>query len=120
MIIIFEQGLDTLLHPEEAVEADRGMGGGDTRLKHPSMGMTGSGERKMKSNTHAQQEAVNSRLKQFNVLTTHFRHMKLHREAMMEKHGHCFYDVTVIKQLKILSGALVFAKGLNYNAHYFY
>ena len=67
----------------------------------------------MKSNARAQQEALNSRLKQFNVLTTHFRHTKPNRETMMERHGQCFDAVAVITQLKFLLGATVFADGLD-------
>ena len=62
-----------------------------------------SKQRKMKSNVIAQHEAVNGRLKQFNVLTTHLWHMKPNREGIMEKHKWCFAAVTVITQLKFWS-----------------
>ena len=115
---IFREGLGTLLHEDEAVEVDQGYAG-DNKMKLPGMGKD-SKERKMKSNTRAQQEAVNGRLKQFNVLTTHFRHMKPNKEGMMRKHGMCFNAVAVITQLKfILGGESIFADGLEYDVHYF-
>ena len=114
---IFKNGLSTKLHEEEAVEADRGYKG-DDKLKLPGMAIT-SKERKMKSNARAQHEAVNGRLKQFNVLTTHFRHMKPNREGMMRKHGMCFNAVAVITQLKFIGGASIWEDGLEYNVHYF-
>ena len=48
-------------------------------------------------------------LKQFNVLTTHFRHMSP-RDNMMEKHGKCFNAVAVIAQLKFVHGMKTFGK----------
>ena len=72
-------------------------------MKLPGMTIT-SEERKMKSNARAQHEAVNGRLKQFNVLTTHFRHMKPNKKGMLQKHGMCFNAVAVITQLKFIGG----------------
>ena len=76
-------------------------------MKNPSVGMN-SKERKKKSIARAQHEAVNGRLKQFGVLTTHFRHMKPNREGMMEKHKTCFAAVAVITQLKFMHGMKTF------------
>ena len=114
---MFIEGLSTLLHDEEAVEVDKGYKG-DRKMKLPDMGMT-SKERKMKSNARSQHETVNGRLKIFNVLTTHFRHMKPNREGMMQKHGSCFNAVAVITQLKFANGETTFEDGLEYNVHYF-
>lgn len=114
---IFKEGLSQLLFDEEAVEADRGYEG-DNKLKTPSMGQH-SVDRKMKSNARAQHEAVNGRLKQFNVLTTHFRHMKPNREGMMQKHKMCFFAVAVITQLKFMGGMTIFEEGLEYDVEYF-
>ena len=115
---IFRNGLSPLLHDDEGVECDRGYGG-DDKMKTPSMGFD-SKQRKMKSNARAQHEAVNGRLKQFNVLTTHFRHMKPDREGMMRKHGMCFNAVAVITQMKFtLGGEKIFNEGLEYDVNYF-
>ena len=115
---IFREGLSRLLHEDEAVEVDKGYAG-DDKMKLPGMGKD-SKERKMKSNARAQQEAVNGRLKQFNVLPTHSRHMKPNKEGMMRKHGMCFNAVAVITQLKFtLGGESIFADGLEYDVHYF-
>ena len=115
---IFKNGLSLLLHDEECVEVDSGYAG-DNKAMQPSMGMN-SKERKMKSNARAQHEAVNGRLKHFNVLTTHFRHMKPNREGMMKKHGMCFDAVTVITQLKLtVGGESIWEEGLEYDVNYF-
>lgn len=115
---IFRNGLSPILCIDEAVEVDRGYSG-DDKMKVPNMGMT-SKQRKMKSNARAQHEAVNGRLKTFNVLTTHFRHMKPNREGMMKKHGMCFTAVAVIVQLKLtVGGQSIFEDGLEYDVHYF-
>eukprot|EP00536_Pseudo-nitzschia_multiseries_P019074 jgi/Psemu1/58787/gm1.58787_g len=100
---IFKEGLSTLLHDDEGL---------------PDMGMT-SKQRKMKANARAQHETVNGRLKIFNVLTTHFRHMKPNRQGMMQKHGMCFNAVAVITQLKFASGETTFDDGLEYDVNYF-
>ena len=116
---IFREGLSKLLYDEEAVEVDGGYGG-DKKMKPPMMGMD-SKERKMKSIARAQHEAVNGRLKQFNVLTCHFRHTtKPNRDGMMKKHGMCFNAVAVITQLKLTSGVeSIFEDGLEYDVNYF-
>jgi hypothetical protein len=115
---IFRTGLSPLLFDDEAVECDRGYGG-DFKMKTPSMGET-SKQRKMKSNVRAQHEAVNGRLKQFNVLTTHFRHMQPNRAGMMEKHQWCFHAVAVITQLEFTSDfELIFEDGVEYEVEYF-
>ena len=115
---IFREGLSTLLCRDECVECDKGYLG-DDKMRLPHMGFT-SKERKMKSNARAQQECINGRLKQFNVLTTHFRHMKPNREGMLKKHGMCFTAVAVITQLKLtVGGESIFAKGLEYDVNYF-
>eukprot|EP00536_Pseudo-nitzschia_multiseries_P000321 jgi/Psemu1/707/gm1.707_g len=114
---IFKEGLSTLLHDDEGVEVDWGYKG-DDKMKLPDMGMT-SKQRKMKANARAQHETVNGRLKIFNVLTTHFRHMKPNRQGMMQKHGMCFNAVAVITQLKFASGETTFDDGLEYDVNYF-
>ena len=87
-------------------------------MKTPDMGHT-SRERKMKSNVRAQHEAVNGRLKQFNVLTTHFRHLKP-RNEVKNKHKACFFAVAVITQLKFtLDGEKVFSNELECNCNCF-
>ena len=87
-------------------------------MKLQGMAIT-SEERKMNLNTRAQNEAGNGRFKRFNVLTTHFRHMKPNREGMMQKYGMCFNAVAVITQLKFIGRASIWEDGLEYNFHYF-
>ena len=115
--IFREEGLSTLLYDQEAVEVDRGYGG-DSRLKTPQVNWNRK-ERQMKSNARSQHEIVNGRLKIFNVLTTHFRHMKPNKEGMMAKHQMCFHAVAVITQLKFLLGERIFKAGLDYDVDYF-
>ena len=115
-LTIFREGLLTYLFPEEAVEVDKGYRGPDS-AKTPDVGAIN--ERKMKSDARSQHEAMNGRLKQFHVLTTHFRHMKPNVEGMMEKHGLCFFAVAVITQLKYLAGDRVFNNGVVYDVDYF-
>eukprot|EP00536_Pseudo-nitzschia_multiseries_P016972 jgi/Psemu1/48718/gm1.48718_g len=110
---IFKKGLSNLLHDNEAVEVDRGYRG-DDKMKLPDMGFTRI-ERKMKSNTWSQHETVNGRLKIFNILTSHFWHMKPNRQGMMQKHKICFEAVAVITQLKFVSGETTFEDGLEYD-----
>ena len=86
-------------------------------MMDPDMGID-SKQRKMKSNARAQHEAVNSRLKSFNVLSSYFRHCKEGRNRMMEKHGWCFEAVAVINQLKIAAGEKVFEDELVYAVKY--
>ena len=116
---IFKNGLSLVLHDEEKVECDRGYKG-DDKMMVPNMGFD-SKERKMKSNARAQHEAVNGRLKQFNVLTCHFRHMKTNAEGTMkQKHKLCFNAVAVITQLKFtVGGEAIFERGLEYDVNYF-
>ena len=52
-------------------------------MKTPSM-RTDSEERKMKLNARTQHEIVHGKLKQFNVLTTHSRHMKPYDEEVWD------------------------------------
>ena len=111
---IFKSQLTHLLCEDEAVEVDAGYKG-DHKMKSPNIGMTRA-MRKEKSVVRGRHENVNGRLKQFNVLTTHFRHTSP-REKMMEKHGKCFAAVAVITQLKFLSGESIY--DVEYNASYF-
>ena len=104
--VIFREGLSNQLFDDEAVECDAGHGN-DGKLRTPEMGESRV-DRKMKANVWAQHEAVNERLKQFNVLTTHFRHMKPNREGMMKRHKMCFTAVAVITQLKFMHGMKTF------------
>eukprot|EP00536_Pseudo-nitzschia_multiseries_P000054 jgi/Psemu1/176/gm1.176_g len=114
---IYKEGSSTLLHDNEGVEVDQGYKG-DDKMKLPDMGMT-SKQRKMKANARAQHERVNDRLKIFNVLTTHFRHVKPNRQGMMQKHGMCFNAVAVITQLKFAIRETTFEDGLDYDVSYF-
>ena len=106
-----------LLCVDEAVEVDHGCKG-DDEMKTPSLGFNGE-ETKTKSNARAQHEAVNGRLKQFGVLTAHFRHMKPSKEEMMRKHGMCFNAVAVITQLEFIAGESIFEDGLVHDVNCF-
>ena len=70
-----------------------------------------------KSEAHGcHHENVNGRLKQFNVLTTHFRHTSP-GDKLIEKHGKCYNAVAVITQLKFMARETIY--GVNYNSSYF-
>ena len=60
---------------------------------------------------------MNGRLKQFAVLTTHFRHMGKNAEDMMQKHKLCFHAVAVVTQLKFDAGEKTFDVVYNVNYH---
>ena len=96
--VIFRKGLSTKLFEDEAAECDAGCGD-DRKLQTQDMGEHRV-DRKMKANVRAQHEAVNSRLKQFNVLTTHFRHETKQRrndeEAQDVLHGCCCHHSTQV------------------------
>ena len=103
---IFENGLSNELEENEVVEAD-GVYRGPDKAMLPQQGID-SAERKQKSVARGRHEVVNGRLKQFNVLTTHFRHMKPNRNAMFERHGFCFTAIAVITRLKFEHGGQTF------------
>ena len=71
-ITIFRDRLLNLVCKDKAVEVEAGYQG-DVKMKRPNMGMTLK-MRKEKSQVRGCCENANGRLKQFNVLTTHFRH----------------------------------------------
>ena len=85
------------------------------KMKMLCMGIT-PGISKQKNIVCGRHENVNGRLKQFNVLTTHFRHWSP-RKKMMEKHGKCFHAVAIITQLKFLAGESIY--DVDYDASYF-
>ena len=109
--VIFRENLSGLLFDDEAVECDAGHGN-DKKLRTPDMGEQKS-DRKMKADVQAQHEAVNGQLKQFDVLTTHFTHMKPNKEGMMERHKTCFHAVAVEK--RVVHGTQIFATGLDHD-----
>ena len=113
---IFKEGLKHELCVDEYVEVDAGYRG-DEKFMRPSMGWD-SKERKEKSIVRGRHEIINGKLKNYNVLTTYFRHMKPSNK-FMEKHKMCFYAVAVMTQLKLDSGAdEIF--DVDYNANYTY
>jgi hypothetical protein len=99
---IFRERLGTELPEDEPVEVDSGPGG-DNRLMKPDAGM-GFGQRKSKSVYRGRQETVFSRIKQFKVLDSHFRHTDSDKEVMMYKHQSCFDAVVVVTQMKLMFG----------------
>jgi hypothetical protein len=99
---IFRTGLGLELPDDEPVEVDAGVKG-DPRLMKPLMGMT-SLARKQKSVYRARQETIFNRMKQFNVLDTHFHHTCTEEVDYMHKHQICFDSVLVITQLKLMIG----------------
>jgi hypothetical protein len=117
-LTIFRNGLMLNLFDDEAVECDKAYDG-ENCLKTPFM-ERGRRDRSMKSNARAQHEIVNGRLKQFNVLTNHFRHMKPNKDGMKQKHRMCFHAVAVVTQLKFtVGGESIFEDGLEYDVNYF-
>jgi hypothetical protein len=99
---IFREGLGLEIPGDEPVEVDAGPGG-DQRLMKPLAGAT-SIARKQKSKYRGRQETVFSRMKQFNVLDTHFHHTSTEEGLYMLKHQRCFDAVLVITQLKLMIG----------------
>ena len=84
---------------------------GIASCKTPEVGYSRQ-QTKKKANIRAQHEIVNGRLKIFNVLNTHFRHMKPNSFEMQRKHQLCFYAIAAIMQLKFeLEGTLGFEVG---------
>eukprot|EP00536_Pseudo-nitzschia_multiseries_P013684 jgi/Psemu1/212457/e_gw1.601.3.1 len=113
---IFKEGLGLELPDDEPVECDSGPGG-DPWLMPPSAGIN-SYARKKKSIYRGRQETVFSRLKQFNVLATHFHHSDPDNEVMMWKHQLCFEAVVVITQLKLDVGGESLFDGGAYDVTY--
>lgn len=91
-----------LLPATEPIEVDAGPKG-DSRLMGPAAGSSRI-IRKKKSVARGRQETIFSRLKQFNVLDTHFHHRATNEEDMMEKHHICFDACLVMTQLKLMIG----------------
>ena len=103
---IFNNALSHEIGDNEIVEVDGGYVG-TMKGRMPTQGID-SKERKQKSIARGRHEIVNGRLKQFSVLTTHFRHMGKNTEEMMQKHKLCFDAVTVVTQLKFDAGMKTF------------
>ena len=103
---IFRDGLSNEIGENEVVEADA-VYSGPLNAMTPRQGISREA-RKQKSVARGRHEVVNGRLKQFSVLTTHFRHMKPNKQSMIQKHGWCFTAVAVITQLKFENGAQTF------------
>jgi hypothetical protein len=99
---IFHERLGTELPVDEPVEVDSGPGG-DDRLMKPDAG-SGFKQRKAKSVYQGRQETIFSRLKQFKVLDSHFRHTDSDKEVMLYKHHSCFDAVAVVTQMKLMFG----------------
>jgi hypothetical protein len=99
---IFREGLGLELPGNEPVEVDAGPGG-DPRLMKPLAGRS-TVARKQKSKYRGRQETVFSRMKQFNVLDTHFHHTCTDEGLYMLKHQRCFDCILVVTQLKFMIG----------------
>jgi hypothetical protein len=69
---IFREGLGLQIPDDVPVEVDAGPGG-DPRLMKPLAGPS-TVARRQKSSYRGRQETVFSRMKQFNVMDTHFHH----------------------------------------------
>ena len=91
--IFQEDGLKDALCDDECVEVDAGYQG-DDKFKNPNISQSRE-DRKQKSKVRARHENVNSRLKNFAVLDSIFRHNK----DRISKHRMCFDAVGVITQL---------------------
>ena len=113
---IFMEGLKHQLYDDENIEVDSGYKGDDKfMIKHMASDAKGWKE---KSNIRSRHENVNSRLKLYNVLTTHFRHMKP-TTKYMEKHKMIFDSVAVITQLMMESGGSKLYN-VEYNENYYF
>jgi hypothetical protein len=99
---IFQERLGNELLVDEPIEVDSGPGG-DERLMKPDAG-SGFKQRKAKSVYRGRQETIFSRLKQFKVLDSHFRHTDSDKEVMLYKHQSCFDAVAVVTQMKLMFG----------------
>ncbi|OEU05889.1 hypothetical protein FRACYDRAFT_257598 [Fragilariopsis cylindrus CCMP1102] len=99
---IFKENLGTAIPEDEPVEID-GCTGGDQRQMKPQAGDNRK-VRKQKSIFRGRQETIFSRMKQFNVLNSHFRHNETSEEHTLYKHQVCFDAILVITQLKFMIG----------------
>ena len=98
--IFSEGGLASNLDPNERVEADDGYEHGDPQLVKSRSGIFHGGPG-IRNRVRARQETVNKRLKQFNVLSSVFRHGAL-------KHGVVLETVAVLTQLSFRRGEGLF------------
>jgi hypothetical protein len=85
---IFRTGLGLVIPDDEPIKVDAGVKG-DPRLMRPLIGTT-SIARKQKSVYRARQETTFNRMKQFQVLDTHFHHTCTEERDYMKKHQICF------------------------------
>ena len=108
---IFSNALSHEIGDDEFVEADAGCEGPE-KVRLPTQGFD-SNERKEKSIARGR----HGWLKQFTVLTTHFRHMEKNPEEMMTKHKLCFNAAAVVTQLKFDAGEKTFDVAHNVNCH---
>jgi hypothetical protein len=113
---IFRENLGTVIPEDEPVEID-GCTGGDPRQMKPQAGEDRK-SRKQKSIYRGRQETIFSRMKQFNVLDSHFHHNETSEEHTLYKHQVCFDAVLVITQLKFMIGGGRLYDGGDFDVEY--
>ena len=99
---LFRDELEKRLLPWELVEGDKGYSG-NIKVRCPDSGIN-TQERRDKMVVRARHEAVNGRLREFNVISCIFHHATGGYEDMKNKHAYCFGAVATITQLKLLRG----------------
>jgi hypothetical protein len=114
---IFKENLGAVIPEDEPVEID-GCTGGDPRQMKPQAGENRQA-RKQKSIYRGRQETIFSRMKQFNVLDSHFRHNETSEEHTLYKHQVCFDAVLVITQLKFMIGGDRLYDGGDFDVEYY-
>lgn len=99
---IFRKGLIKKLGKSERVEADDGyIGEAPKKVKCPGSYVSRNDQKKMRGRLRMRHESINERLKNFNCLSTKFRHSD-------KKHGWCFRAVAVATQLAMELGEEIF------------
>jgi hypothetical protein len=114
---IFRENLGTVIPEDEPVKID-GCTGGNPRQMKPPAGENRE-DRKQKSVYQGRQETIFSRMKQFNVLDSHFRHNETSEEHTLYKHQVCFDAVLVITQLKLMIGGDRLYDGGEFDVEYY-
>lgn len=106
-IEIFRHAMKQALDKNERVEADDGYKGEDPEfIKTPSGIVHDEEKLALRSRVRSRHETVNKRLKQFECLSSEFRHDILF-------HGKCFRAVAVLTQLSIEHGMHLFSVDYN-------
>ncbi len=96
-IKIFKSSLQSFLEDGERVEADKGYRGDPWHVKCPSNFGNPPENLEMQARVRSRHETVNSRFKNFAILSEQYRHD-------ITEHGDVFCAIAVITQLAIQNG----------------